>query len=30
MDLAWLIAVVAFFGGCEVAIRLVAHLQSED
>ncbi len=30
MDVAWLLAVFAFFGGCDMAIRLLAHLQSED
>jgi hypothetical protein len=30
MDLAWLLAVFAFFGGCDLAVRLLAHLRLED
>ena len=30
MDLAWLIAIVAWFGGCGLATRLLASLQAED
>jgi hypothetical protein len=30
MDFAWLVAVVVFFGGCDLATRLLANLQSED
>ena len=30
MDFAWLLAVFAFFGGCDLAIRLLTHLHSED
>ena len=30
MDIAWLLAVVAFFGGCDLSIGLLARLRSED
>lgn len=30
MDLAWLLAVLAFFGGSGLAVRLLAQLQSGD
>lgn len=30
MDMAWLLAIAAFYGGCGLAIRFMAYLQSED
>ena len=30
MDIAWVLAVAAFFGGCEMSIRLVSRLMTED
>lgn len=29
MDIAWLLALSAFFGGCALALRLIDGLQSE-
>lgn len=29
MDIVWLLATAAFFGGCGLALRLIANLMSE-